>query len=76
MILLRDLIRVIEERMAKKAVLDMKPMQAGDVLITYADINKTRAEIGYNPQYDLKTGIDHFVNWYMHNKSILYPDIH
>jgi len=71
-ILLKDLIRVIEDRVQKKAVLDFKPKQPGDVEITYADIEKARTEIGYNPQFDLKTGIDIFVSWYLINESILY----
>ena len=71
-ILLKDLIRVIEDRVQKKAVLDFKPKQPGDVEITYADIAKAKTEIGYNPQFDLKTGIDIFVSWYLINESILY----
>ncbi len=73
-ILLRDLIKAIENRLGKKAILDIKPMQPGDVQITYADIEKARKEIGYNPLYDLKTGIDNFVTWYLGNRSKLYPD--
>lgn len=71
-ILLKDLIKVIEDRVQKKAVLDFKPKQPGDVEITYADIEKAKIEIGYNPQFDLKTGIDIFVSWYLINESILY----
>ncbi len=73
-ILLNDLIKTIEDRLGKKAILDMKPMQPGDVQVTYADIEKARREIGYNPQFDLKNGIDHFVTWYQSKKSGLYPD--
>ena len=73
-VLLRDLIKVIEERLGKKAVLDMKPMQPGDALITFADIKRAKSEIGYNPQFDLKTGIDNFVTWYLNNKSVLYAE--
>ncbi len=73
-ILLKDLIKVIEERLGKKAILDLKPMQPGDAVITFADISKARKEIGYQPQFDLKTGIDNFVTWYLANKSKLYTD--
>jgi UDP-glucuronate 4-epimerase len=71
-VLLKDLIGVLEERLGKKAVLDIKPMQPGDALKTFADIEKAKKEIGYNPQFDLKTGIDQFVNWYLHNEEKLY----
>ncbi len=73
-ILLKDLIRVIEERLQKKAVLEFNSKQPGDVEITFADIEKAKTEIGYNPQFDLKTGIDIFVSWYLMNESILYRD--
>jgi len=71
---LKELVQVIETRLGKKAILDFKPMQSGDVEITYADISKAKNEIGYNPGFSLAAGIDHFVNWYQKNKRILYPD--
>jgi UDP-glucuronate 4-epimerase len=73
-ILLMELIKVIEDRVGKKAVLDFKPKQPGDVEITYADIEKAKTEIGYNPQFDLITGIDNFVSWYLIKESSLYRD--
>ena len=48
------------------------PLQQGDVMITYADISKAKSEIGYNPTYDIETGINKFVAWYNDNKAILY----
>jgi UDP-glucuronate 4-epimerase len=69
---LSELIRLIENALNKKALLDRKPMQPGDVLKTYADIAKARTEIGYNPQYDMETGIRNFVNWFESAKTELY----
>ena len=71
---LRELIEVIQEAMQKEAILDKRPLQPGDVQQTYADISKARKEIGYNPQYDLKTGIRNFVQWYHAEKEHLYPE--
>lgn len=71
-VLLKDLIGVLEERIGKKAILDIRPMQPGDALKTFADIGKAKKEIGYNPQFDLKTGIDQFVTWYLRNEEKLY----
>jgi UDP-glucuronate 4-epimerase len=71
---LRELIQVIENRVGKKARLEMKPMQPGDVQITFADISKAKKEIGYNPTMSLVKGIDKFVEWYMNYKKILYPE--
>ncbi len=72
-ILLKGLIEVIETRIGKKAIFEYGPKQPGDVEITYADIEKAKTEIGYNPRFDIGAGIDNFVTWYMANKTILYP---
>jgi len=39
-------------------------MQQGDVLRTFADITKARAELGYNPEIDLETGIENYLKWF------------
>lgn len=72
---LGELIHEIESALGKKAILDKRPLQPGDVQQTYADITKAREEIGYNPQYDLKTGIRNFVKWYHAEKEHLYPQV-
>ena len=69
---LKKLVEIIENSLGKKAILNQLPLQQGDVNITYADISKSKAEIGYNPKYDIETGIKKFVEWYNSNKSILY----
>ncbi len=66
------LVETIEKILGKKAVLNFQPMQAGDVIKTYADISKAKSEIGYNPKFDFETGIKEFVKWYRENKSALY----
>ncbi|WP_337245972.1 NAD-dependent epimerase/dehydratase family protein [Luteimonas sp. gir] len=61
---LLDLIENLErllERPAKKRFL---PMQAGDVLATYADITETSVDYGFMPKTDLKTGLAHFSAWF------------
>lgn len=71
---LKKLIQTIESSLGKKAILNQLPLQKGDVNITYADISKSKAEIGYNPKYDLATGIKKFVEWYHANKAVLYDE--
>lgn len=63
-ITLNQLIKTIETNLGKKAIINRQPMQPGDVVKTYADISKAKAEIGYNPKYDFDTGIKEFVKWY------------
>jgi UDP-glucuronate 4-epimerase len=61
---LKELIRMIEECLGKKAkILAMEP-QPGDVSITYADITKAARMLGYQPKVSMEEGIKRFVEWY------------
>lgn len=62
------LVKTIEKALGKKAILSYLPLQPGDVRITYADISKAKAEIGYNPICEFEAGIEKFVEWYKNNR--------
>ena len=49
----------------KKAVKKMLPMQAGDVLETFADTSKLEKYCGYKPFTPLDEGLQKFVSWYL-----------
>jgi UDP-glucuronate 4-epimerase len=66
---LHRLITLIEDALGKKAVIDRKPMQPGDVPITFADISKTRERLGYNPRVKIEQGIPLFVEWFKKNSA-------
>jgi len=59
-----DLVEAIEHEVGKKAIKQLKPMQAGDVVETFADVNDLMRDIGYQPSTDIKDGIRQFVKWY------------
>lgn len=59
-----DLIKLLEEVIGKKAIIDWQPAQAGDVPITYADVSKAKKLLGYQPRTTLEEGIPKFVEWY------------
>ncbi|MBC8097130.1 MAG: SDR family NAD(P)-dependent oxidoreductase [Akkermansiaceae bacterium] len=61
---LSRLIELIESELGKKAIIDRQPLQPGDVPITFADISKARAKLGYNPQVRIDQGIPLFVKWF------------
>ncbi len=63
-ITLSELIALIEEKLGKEAIIDRRPMQPGDVPITYADVSRAREEIGYAPQVNMAEGIGEFVRWF------------
>jgi UDP-glucuronate 4-epimerase len=68
---LSQLIGLLEDALGKKAVIDRQPMQPGDVPITFADISKARARLGYHPQIKIGQGIKMFAEWF--KKSQSYP---
>jgi UDP-N-acetylglucosamine 4-epimerase len=43
------------------------PTRAGDVPHSLASIDKAKQLLGYNPQYDIKTGLKEAVEWYWEN---------
>ena len=61
---LMDYISALEKALGKKAVLEMLPMQDGDVPATEADVTSLEADFGYRPQIRVEEGIQRFVDWY------------
>lgn len=57
-------IQIIEQALGKKAVLNLLPMQPGDVVTTYADVDDLIEAVGFKPATNLESGIDQFVQWY------------
>jgi UDP-glucuronate 4-epimerase len=68
---LTELIKVIEEVMDKKAVIENLPEQAGDVPKTFADISKAKRLLNYEPSTSLKQGLVKFYEWFKDNKDLL-----
>jgi UDP-glucuronate 4-epimerase len=67
---LKYLIELIERNLGKKARIERRPMQPGDVPQTYADITKARALLDYNPQTKIEEGIGKFTEWFKENHKI------
>ncbi len=57
-------IEVIEECLGKKAKKNFLPLQAGDVVETYADIDDLVKDIGFKPNTPIEVGVKKFVEWY------------
>ena len=66
---LDELIALLEQALGKKALIDRQPPQPGDVPVTYADISKARAKLGYDPQTKIAAGIPKFVEWFRANAT-------
>jgi UDP-glucuronate 4-epimerase len=61
---LMDFVRAVERALGRTAVIELAPMQPGDVRATYASTEKLRAEIGYAPATTIETGVERFIDWY------------
>lgn len=59
-----DLVNAIGEVVGKQPKLIYEDFKPGDVNITYANIDKAKAILGYNPETGLKEGLQNFVDWY------------
>lgn len=57
-------IRLLEGALGVTAKLKMEPMQPGDVRETYADIEESRRDFGFDPATSIDEGIPRFVAWY------------
>lgn len=61
---LLDFIAVIEEGLGKRAEKNLLPMQPGDVLETYADVDDLTADVGFKPSTPIEVGVPRFLEWY------------
>ena len=61
---LLDYIAILERALGKTAILEMKPMQPGDVKETYADTRALQAAVGFAPSTPLESGLARFVEWF------------
>ncbi|KAM0351240.1 hypothetical protein ACHAP4_009379 [Fusarium culmorum] len=69
-ITLIDLISAIEVTLGRKALIDWRGEQPGDMPLTYADISKAGSIIGYKPKTQVQQGIVKFVAWYLNHNEV------
>jgi UDP-glucuronate 4-epimerase len=57
-------IAIIEECLGKKAVQRLLPLQAGDVPMSFADVEDLARDVGFAPATPIEVGIRRFIEWY------------
>ncbi len=62
------LIELLERYLDKKAIIEYKERQMGDVLTTYADIKKAEQLLDYNPDTPIELGIKKYCDWLLSEK--------
>lgn len=61
---LEKLIGLLEKYLGKSAMRENRPMQPGDVPATFADVEKARRDLGFNPRTSIESGVESFIRWY------------
>ncbi|MDD3883615.1 MAG: NAD-dependent epimerase [Gallionella sp.] len=61
---LLEFIKTLERALGKSAQKNMLPMQAGDVVSTFADTRQLREEFGFSPSTSLTHGLEKFTEWF------------
>ncbi|MEM8675984.1 MAG: NAD-dependent epimerase [Cyanobacteria bacterium P01_G01_bin.67] len=61
---LKEFIAIIEAIMGKSAQKNFLPMQPGDVVATYADVDDLIADIDFQPDTSIEEGLTQFIHWY------------
>jgi UDP-glucuronate 4-epimerase len=63
-----ELIVLIEASLGRRAILDQRGEQAGDMAATWADTSKSKLLLGYKPTTKIHSGIPKFVDWFLAKK--------
>jgi UDP-glucuronate 4-epimerase len=63
-ITINNLIRLIEEVVGKKAEVQYGPPNLADMRSNWADVSKAGRLLGWEPQYDMRSGVLKLVEWY------------
>ena len=62
---LARLVDLLEKSLGLKAVIDRQPPQPGDVPLTFANVDKARRMLGYNPSTTIEAGLAKFAEWFL-----------
>ncbi len=61
---LLDFIDAIEKELGKKAIMNLLPIQPGDVPKTWSDTRDLVRDLNYQPSTDIRTGVKRFIQWF------------
>lgn len=63
-ITINNLIKLIEDVVGRKAIIHYGPADPADMRSNWADVSKAGELLGWEPQFNLRTGIEKLVEWY------------
>ena len=63
-ITINNLIKLIEDVVGRKAIVEYGPPDLADMRSNWADVTKAGELLGWEPQFSLRSGIEKLVEWY------------
>jgi UDP-glucuronate 4-epimerase len=67
---LMEFVKVLEEKLDRKADINMLAMQPGDVLATWSDTSDLKTDFDYQATTSVEEGVGKFVDWYLKYYSL------
>jgi UDP-glucuronate 4-epimerase len=64
------LVELVEQACGRKAVIELAPMQPGDVRESFADIAASTRDLGFLPRVGIDEGVPRFVRWYREHYGV------
>ncbi len=68
---INTIIEKLERLLGKKALINYRPFHKADMKATWADIEKAKRILGWEPRVDIDEGLRRTVDWYLENRSWL-----
>jgi len=66
---LLEFLKLIEDKLGKKAKIEYEPFHPADMIATWADITKAKKILGWQPTVNLTQGLDESVKWFIDNHT-------
>jgi len=63
-ITINDLVTLVEDVVGKKAIVQHGPPNPADMRSNWADVSKAGEMLGWEPQYNMRAGVEKLVEWY------------
>jgi nucleoside-diphosphate-sugar epimerase len=68
-ITINNLVKLIEEVTGRKAKIERHPPNPADMLTNWADVSKAKKILGWQPQVNMRQGVEALVAWYNAERS-------
>ena len=66
---INTIINIIEQALGKEAIVENKPFHKADLMTTWADIQKARRLLDWEPEIELEEGLRKTIDWYFDSKD-------